>query len=207
MWDSLIQTLTLCCFENKHKKTALCFWQSAVFLVEKKAVMLYNNKIILLLKEIGMMVRVLFICHGNICRSPMAEFILKDMIRRDGLESEIFVESAAATTEEIGNDIYPPAKRKLKEKGIPFQSRCARIMTKKDYESFDLIVGMDEENRRDMCRICGRDKDGKISLLMDWADSSRDVADPWSTGKFEATYQDLITGCTALLKKVKERVR
>ena len=208
MWDSLIQTLTLSCFENNMKNNSTLFWaEYCYFLVEKKAGMLYNNKIILLLKEIGMMVRVLFICHGNICRSPMAEFILKDMIRRDGLESKIFVESAAATTEEIGNDMYPPAKRKLKEKGIPFQSRRARIMTKKDYESFDLIVGMDEENRRDMCRICGRDKDGKISLLMDWADSSRDVADPWYTGNFEATYQDLITGCTALLKKVKERVR
>ena len=154
-----------------------------------------------------MMVRVLFICHGNICRSPMAEFILKDMIRRNGLESEIYVESAAATTEEIGNDMYPPAKRKLKEKGVPFQPRRARIITRNDYESFDMIVGMDEENIWDMRRICGGDRDGKISLLMDWAGSSRDVADPWYTGNFEATYQDLITGCTALLEKVKESFR
>ena len=137
----------------------------------------------------------------------MAEFLLKDMVRRERLEEEIYVESAAATTEEIGNDVYPPAKRKLREKGIPFQPRQARIMTKKDYESFDMIIGMDEENLWDMRRICGGDRDGKISLLMDWAGNSRDVADPWYTGNFETTYQDLITGCTALLKKLKESIR
>ena len=91
--------------------------------------------------------------------------------------------------------------------GVPFYLLCVRIMTRKDYESFDMIVGMDEENMWDMRRICGGDRDGKISLLMDWAGSSRDVADPWYTGDFEATYQDLITGCTALLEKVKEGVR
>ena len=153
------------------------------------------------------MTRILFVCHGNICRSPMAECLLKDMVRRERLEEDIYVESAAATTEEIGNDIYPPAKRKLREKGIPFQPRQARIMTKKDYESFDMIIGMDEENLWDMRRICGGDRDGKISLLMDWAGNSRDVADPWYTGNFETTYQDLITGCTALLKKLKESIR
>ena len=153
------------------------------------------------------MTRILFVCHGNICRSPMAECLLKDMVRRERLEGDIYVESAAATTEEIGNDIYPPAKRKLREKGIPFQPRQARIMTKKDYESFDMIIGMDEENLWDMRRICGGDRDGKISLLMDWAGNSRDVADPWYTGNFETTYQDLITGCTALLKKLKESIR
>ena len=137
----------------------------------------------------------------------MAEFLLKDMIRQEGLEDEIYVESAAATTEEIGNDMYPPAKRKLREKGIHFQPRHARIMTRKDYEAFDMIIGMDEENMWDMQRICGGDRNGKISLLMDWAGFSRDVADPWYTGNFEATYQDLITGCTALLKKVKESIR
>ena len=151
--------------------------------------------------------RILFVCHGNICRSPMAEFLMKDMIRRERLETKIYVESAAATTEEIGNDMYPPAKRKLKEKGIPFQPRRARIMTRKDYEAFDLIIGMDEENMWDMSRICGGDQDGKISLLMNWAGISRDVADPWYTGNFEATYQDLITGCTALLEKVKESIQ
>ena len=148
------------------------------------------------------MTKILFVCHGNICRSPMAEFILKDMIRRDGLESKIFVESAAATTEEIGNDMYPPAKRKLREKGIPFSPRSARIMTRSDYGKYDYIIGMDEENLYDMRRICGGDASKKISLLLDWTSSPRDVADPWYTGNFEATYQDLIKGCSALMEAV-----
>jgi protein-tyrosine phosphatase len=137
----------------------------------------------------------------------MAEYIMKELVRHDGLENEIQIESAAATTEEIGNDIYPPAKRKLTEKGIPFQPRHARIITRRDYEDFDMIIGMDEENLWDMRRIFGRDHNGKISLLMDWAGISRDVADPWYTGKFEATYEDLITGCTSLLNKIKESIR
>lgn len=137
----------------------------------------------------------------------MAEFIMKELISCEGLEDEILVDSAAATTEEIGNDLYPPAKRKLTEKRIPFDRRAARLMTRKDYESFDYIIGMDEENMLDMRRICGKDPDKKISRLMEWAGSCRDVADPWYTGDFEKTYQDLITGCTALLKKLKESIR
>ena len=148
------------------------------------------------------MIKVLFVCHGNICRSPMAEFVLKDMVKKAGLEDRFQIDSVAATWEEIGNDMYPPAKRKLREKGIPFSPRAARILTRADYDRFDYLIGMDEENLDDMVRICRGDPEKKISLLLDWAGLSRDVADPWYTGNFEATYQDLIVGCTAFLNKL-----
>ena len=148
------------------------------------------------------MTKILFVCHGNICRSPMAEFVLKDMVKKAGLEDRFQIDSVAATWEEIGNDMYPPAKRKLREKGIPFSPRAARILARADYDRFDYLIGMDEENLDDMVRICGGDPEKKISLLLDWAGLSRDVADPWYTGNFEATYQDLIVGCTAFLNKL-----
>ena len=152
------------------------------------------------------MTKILFVCHGNICRSPMAEFLMKEMVRQEKLEQDIYIESAAATTEEIGNDIYPPAKRKLTEKGIPFQPRQARLMTRRDYEHFDYIIGMDQENLWDMRHICGGDREKKISLLMQWTGSTRDVADPWYTRNFETTYLDLVEGCTALLNSIKETI-
>ena len=148
------------------------------------------------------MIKVLFICHGNICRSPMAEFVLKDMVKKAGLEDRFRIDSVAATREEIGNDMYPPAKRKLREKGIPFSPRAARLLVRADYDRFDYLIGMDEENLDDMLRICGGDSEKKISLLLEWAGISRDVADPWYTGNFEATYRDLITGCSALLESL-----
>ena len=151
------------------------------------------------------MTKILFICHGNICRSPMAEFMLKDMVKKAGEEENFTISSMAATREEIGNDLYPPAKRKLREKGIPFSPRGARQMTRTDYEKFDYIIGMDEENLYDMRRICGGDPEKKISLLLDWTDTPRDVADPWYTGNFEATYRDLDAGCNALLQKLLEK--
>ena len=151
------------------------------------------------------MTKILFVCHGNICRSPMAEFMLKDMVKKAGEEENFTIASMAATQEEIGNDLYPPAKRKLREKGIPFSPRGARQMTRADYEKFDYIIGMDEENLYDMRRICGGDPEKKISLLLDWTDTPRDVADPWYTGNFEATYRDLDAGCSALLQKLLEK--
>ena len=151
------------------------------------------------------MTKILFVCHGNICRSPMAEFMLKDMVKKAGEEENFAIASMAATREEIGNDLYPPAKRKLREKGIPFSPRGARQMTRTDYEKFDYIIGMDEENLYDMRRICGGDPEKKISLLLDWTDTPRDVADPWYTGNFEATYRDLDAGCSALLQKLLEK--
>ena len=148
------------------------------------------------------MIKILFICHGNICRSPMAEFVMKDMVTKAGLAEEFHIESAATSTEEIGNDVYPPAKRKLTEKGIAFTRRSARQMTRRDYAEYDYLVGMDSANIRNMRRIAGGDDEGKISLLLDHSGSGRDVADPWYTGDFEATYRDVTEGCRALLKKI-----
>ena len=145
------------------------------------------------------MTRVLFVCHGNICRSPMAEFVMKDMVRKAGLTKEIHVASAATTTEEIGNPVYPPARRKLAEHGISCAGKMARLMRWSDYERYDLIVGMDQENLYDMRHICQGDPEGKIHLLMDYTDRPGDVADPWYTQDFEATWRDVEDGCRGLL--------
>ena len=140
------------------------------------------------------MTRILFVCHGNICRSPMAEFILKDMVKKAGCEDRFLIESAATSAEELGNDMYPPAKAKLREKGIPFSRRAARQIRRSDYAAFDRIIGMDSYNVRNLERFFGGDPEGKISMLLD-----RPVADPWYTDDFDSTYADLIEGCTNLL--------
>ena len=148
------------------------------------------------------MTHILFVCHGNICRSPMAEFIMKDLIRKAGCEKEITVDSVAATTEEIGHDMYPPAKRMLTKKSTPLTPRRARLITKEDYERADYIVCMDEENLYDLSRLTRSDPEKKVSLLLSWAGRRGEVADPWYTGDFEKTYDDLVEGCHALLEKV-----
>ena len=145
------------------------------------------------------MTRVLFVCHGNICRSPMAEFLMKDMVEQAGLSKEIRVASAATTAEEIGNPVYPPARRKLAEHGISCEGKTARQMCWPDYERYDLIIGMDQENLYDMRRICLGDPEGKIHLLMDYTNRPGDVADPWYTRDFEATWRDVEDGCRGLL--------
>ena len=145
------------------------------------------------------MTRVLFVCHGNICRSPMAEFVMKDMVEKAGLSKEIRVASAATTTDGIGNPVYPPARRKLAEHGIGCEGKTARQMRWPDYECYDLIIGMDQENLRDLRRICLGDPEGKIHLLMDYTNRPGDVADPWYTRDFEATWRDVEEGCRALL--------
>ena len=142
---------------------------------------------------------VLFVCHGNICRSPMAEFVMKDLVRKAGADMEFFIASAATSTEEIGNPVYPPARRKLAEHGIGCAGKTARQLRREDYDRFDLLIGMDGANLRNMRRICGGDPEGKLSLLLDWAGRSGDVADPWYTGDFEATWQDVLAGCQGLL--------
>ncbi|MDD6160369.1 MAG: low molecular weight phosphotyrosine protein phosphatase [Oscillospiraceae bacterium] len=145
------------------------------------------------------MIKVLFICHGNICRSPMAEFVMKDLVEKAGLSSQFCIASAATSREEIGNPVYPPARKKLAEHGIACGGHAARQLTKRDYEEYDLLIGMDGANLRNMHRICGGDPDGKISLLMDHTHRPGDVADPWYTGDFEATWRDVLEGCRSLL--------
>ena len=148
------------------------------------------------------MIKVLFVCHGNICRSPMAEFIMKDLVKKAGLEQEFHIESAATSTEEIGNPVYPPARRKLAEHGISCAGKTARQLRREDYGRWDLIVGMDRANLRNMERICGGDPEHKLCLLMDFTDRPGEVADPWYTGDFESTWRDVSRGCAALLERI-----
>ena len=183
------------------------------------------------------MIRILFVCHGNICRSPMAEFVMKDLVKKAGLESQFHIESAATSTEEIGNPVYPPARHKLAEHGIDCAGKTARQLKNRDYDQYDLLIGMDKANLRNMYRICGGDYDGKIHLLLEYAGRPKkgtqrkpseagyvgrgearerskfspqaeteesglcfdEVADPWYTDDFEATWQDVLAGCLGLL--------
>jgi protein-tyrosine phosphatase len=144
----------------------------------------------------------MFICHGNICRSPMAEFVMKDLVEKAGVAQQFLIESAATSTEEIGNSVYPPARRKLAEHGISCQGKTARQMTRLDYGRYDLLIGMDSWNIRNMRAISGGDPEGKIRMLMDYTNRPGDVADPWYTGDFEATWRDVLEGCEALLSQL-----
>ena len=147
------------------------------------------------------MKRILFVCHGNICRSPMAEYIMKDLVSKAGRDADFYIESAATSTEEIGNPVYPPARRKLAENGIRCDGHAARQVTRRDYDRFDLIVCMDQMNLRWISRIIPSDPETKIHLLLDFTDRPGDVADPWYTGNFDATWRDCVEGCEALLEK------
>ena len=148
------------------------------------------------------MKRIMFVCHGNICRSPMAEFVFLDMIKKRGLSSKITAESSATSTEEIGNDIHYGTKRIFDKYGISYHRREATQLTRSDYGKYDLFVGMDSYNIRNMLRIFGSDPDGKVVKLLDLTDRGGDVADPWYTGDFETTYRDVIDGCDALIDKL-----
>ena len=154
------------------------------------------------------MIKVLFICHGNICRSPMAEFVFKDMVQapeKYGLPAALdrfYAASAATSTEEIGNPVHPGTRNLLKRHGISTAGKYARQMTKKDYKEYDYLIGMDQWNIRNMLQICGEDPQHKICRLLDFTDHPRDIADPWYTGDFETTYQDVLEGCRALVRKL-----
>ena len=145
------------------------------------------------------MVKILFVCHGNICRSPMAEFVMKDLVRKAGRAEEFSIASAATSTEEIGNPVYPPARRMLAAHGIDCTGKTARQLRKADYAQYDYLIGMDQANFRNMQRMCGGDPDGKIYLLLDFTDRPGQVADPWYTGDFQATLEDVLEGCEGLL--------
>lgn len=145
------------------------------------------------------MTRVLFVCLGNICRSPMAECIFRDMVEKRGLAREFYVDSAATSTEELGNPIYPPARRKLAAMGVPLTGHRARQMTRSDYRDFDLILGMETANIRNILRITGGDPEGKVCRLLDYTDRPRDIDDPWYTDDFDTAYREIARGCEALL--------
>ena len=153
---------------------------------------------------LNIMIKVLFICHGNICRSTMAQFVFQDMVNREGISDSFYIDSAATSREEIGNPPHYGTVRKLNEVGVPVLNHQARQLTKNDYEKYDYFIGMDSANIRNMNRILGFDPEEKIHKLLDYTDRKGDIADPWYTGNFDVTYQDVLEGCEQFLKYLKE---
>ena len=151
-------------------------------------------------------VRILFVCHGNICRSPMAEFILKDMAKKQGIADQLYIASAATSSEEIygerGNPVYPPAKAELAAHGIACDGKYAVRLRAEDYEKYDLLIGMDSANIRNMHRILGGDPQGKIRKMMDYTDRGGDVADPWYSDRFDIAYRDILDGYNGLMREL-----
>ena len=148
------------------------------------------------------MMKIMFLCHGNICRSPMAEYVMKDLVAKSGLEDRFEITSGAVSDEEWFNPIYPPAQRKLREKGVPFGKHSAHKISRAEFDAQDLVVVMDRSNLRWLSRIVGEDAmKGKVRMMMDFAGVSRDVADPWYTGDFEQTYQDVLAGCKGIIEE------
>lgn len=148
------------------------------------------------------MMKIMFLCHGNICRSPMAEYVMKDLVSRAGLEDKFEITSGAVSDEEWFNPIYPPAQRKLREKGVPFGKHSAHKISAAEFADQDLVVVMDRSNLRWLSRIVGEQAmQGKVRMMMDFAGMSRDVADPWYTGDFEQTYRDVLAGCRGIIEE------
>ncbi len=151
-------------------------------------------------------IKVLMVCHGNICRSPLGEYVLKHLVANAGLSDDFSISSAATSTEEIGNDIHRGSKQIMQKYHIPFGHHAARQITKRDYAEYDYIIGMDTANIRNMHRIFGGDPEGKVYKLLSFAGSGRDVADPWYTGDFETTYRDVLAGCMGLLEDLSKKM-
>lgn len=148
------------------------------------------------------MIKILFVCHGNICRSTMGEYVMKHLVKQAGREKEFLIDSAGTSREEIGNPVHHGTKRKLAQMGVPCGDHRARQMTREDYDRFDLLIGMDSANIRNMTRISGGDEDGKIHMMLDYTDRPGEVADPWYTGNFDETWDDVFEGCTKLLEQL-----
>ena len=152
------------------------------------------------------MIKVLFICHGNICRSTMAQYVFEDMVKKKGLADCFEIDSAATSREEIGNGVHHGTRRKLAEMGIPCGNHHARQVTKADYEHFDYLIIMDANNRRNLMRIISSDPDNKVHRLLDFSKNPRDIADPWYTGNFDVTYDDIAEGCADFLKYIQDKL-
>lgn len=151
------------------------------------------------------MIKILFICHGNICRSPMAEFVMKDLVKKRGLEEQFYIASAATSTEEIGNSVHPGTRKKLAAYGISTAGKTAIQLKKSDYQNYDFLIAMDCNNLRNMKRILGIDEAHKVYRLLDFTAMPRDIADPWYTGNFDQTYEDVYEGCVALLNTISQK--
>lgn len=151
------------------------------------------------------MIKILFVCHGNICRSPMAQFVLQQMVDNQGLSNQFYIDSAATSTEEIGNGIHYGTMSIFRQYEIPCTGHRARQMTRRDYDKYDFLIGMDDANVRNMSRITGGDPENKIHKLLEYAGSSRAIADPWYTGEFDITYEDVKEGCEAFFKYLMEK--
>lgn len=155
------------------------------------------------------MIKIMFVCHGNICRSPMAEFVFKDLVKKQGISYGFVIASSATSTEEIrngiGNPVYAPAREELNKHGLNCDGKCAVQLKNSDYDKYDMFIGMDDTNIRNMFRIFGGDPDKKVHKLMSYTDCGGNVADPWYSGRFDVAYRDIFDGCTALLGKIKEQ--
>lgn len=153
------------------------------------------------------MTKILFVCHGNICRSPMAEFVMRDLLAKAGLDRQVVVASAATSAEELGNPVHPGTRKKLEEHGMSCGGKTARRLTRTDYAQYDWLIGMDAANLRNMRAMLGGDPEGKMALLLSFCGETADVADPWFTGDFDRTWQDVFRGCQALLAHIQNTKR